>query len=144
MRVTNHGHLTSGKAVSSQNQALDLLLSKLDAKAVQQFEEVAVNDFFPGSTRNSKDLEQAGGRRMPSSFPTVAGEMGQVSSCRHFRTCLYLALMLIHFSCGLSSPGRGVVFFFLFILIHSESGFSEWVKINRNTALQVQRASLGR
>lgn len=32
---------------------------------------------------------------MQSSFPTAAGEMGQVSSCRLLRICLYLALMLI-------------------------------------------------
>lgn len=109
--------------------------------SIQQFEEVAVNYFFPGSTRNSKDLEQAGKRRMLSSLPKPVGETGQVSSCRHLRTCLYLALMEIHFSCGFSSPGRGVGFF-LFILIHTESGFSEWVKINRKMALKVWRASL--
>ena len=63
---------------------------------------------LPCSTRNSKDLERARGWRMQSSFPTAAGEMDQVSSCRHLRTCLYLALMLIHSSCGLCSSGMGV------------------------------------
>jgi len=106
-RVTDHDRLTSGKAVSSQSQAVDLLLSKLDSKAVQEFEEVVENTFLASSTRNSKDLEHAGERRMQS-FPTAAGETGQVSTCRHLRTCLYLALMQTHVSCGLCSPGRGV------------------------------------
>lgn len=112
------------KATSSQNQALDLLLSKLGSQAVQEFEEAAVTDFFPGYTRNCKALEQAGKRRMKNSFPTAAGEMGQVSSSRPYGLSL-LGFLLWSFLMwgrtvvwvGLGLVWFGGLFFFFFLFL---------------------------